>query len=272
MRVSLPVVAGFVSTLYALAASSACVAQAVVAQGAFYPRPQFFQVSGTCETEVSPDQALIVGGVSSSGLKPEDAVNQLEKQLAAMRSYLSDRHGELQLMERVRTVKNPQPGRDDTEPPFQVVQRIQVKLPVDAPVDAILQKLIEMGLDRFGDNVLNNSNRRETVIRFRVRDLDAKLKDMQQQCTANGWKQFCSTGASDNVCTSNTPPTDLDLQIFNVRSKEALIRPDGGAMPWQFNVNRAQRPNEPPDLLGNVTVHLEGNILLNYRREEPPSP
>ncbi len=219
--------------------------------------------------DVSPDQALIVGGVSSSGLRPEDAIAQLDRQLGIMRGYISEKHGELLLMERARTLKNPQPGREDTEPPFQVVQRLQVKLPADAPVDAILQKLIELGLDRFGDNVMNVSNRREAVIHFRVSDLDAKLKDMQQRCTAGAWKQFCGTPASNGICTSDTPPADLELQVFNVRSKDSLMRPDGATAPWQLNISRAQRMTDPPDLLGNVTVHLEGNIVLTYHHDEP---
>ena len=123
-----------------------------------------------------------------------------------MRSYLSEKHGELQMMERVRTLKNPQPGREDSDPPFQVVQRLQVKLPADAPVDAILQKLIELGLDRFGDNVLNNYNRREAVIRFRMTDFDAKLHDFQQRCTVDAWKQWCSTASANEKCGSPALP------------------------------------------------------------------
>ena len=171
MRRSLPAVLLGVSLAFGSAATLPVrAASAAMPQADFYPRPIFFQLSGTCNMEVSPDQALIVGGISSSGLQPEDAVNQLEKQLASVRAYLSEKHGDLQLMERVRTLKNPQPGRTDNEPPFLVVQRLQVKLPANAPVDAILQKLIELGLDRFGDNLLNAANRREAVIRFRVSD------------------------------------------------------------------------------------------------------
>jgi hypothetical protein len=59
------------------------------------------------------------------------------------------------------------------------------------------------------------------------------------------------------------------VQSFNVRSKESLMRPDGGSAAWQFNVGRGQqRSPEVPDLMGNVTVHLIGNINLLYRREE----
>jgi hypothetical protein len=229
---------------------------------------QFFQISGACETEMSPDQAVILGGISSSALQPTDAVDQLEKQLGLMRSYVAEKHGKLELLERVRTLKNPQPGKEEADPPFQVVQRLQATFPADAPVDAILQKLIALGLDRFGDNILNNyGNRRDVVVRFRVSDLDAKLKDLQQQCTLIAWKQWISIPPGSGFVESQTPPSDLDLQSFTAHSREMLMRPDGGSAPWQFNFGRGQRVVQQPDLVGNVTIHLEGNIFLAYRRE-----
>ena len=234
---------------------------------------QIFQLTGGCTAEIAPDRAFIVGGVSSSAVQPEDAIAQLDKQLAAIRTYVEDNHGHLELMERVRTLKNPsqQPNRADNEPPFEVVQRLQVDFPATAPVDAILQKLIELGLDRFGDNILNNYQRREAVVRFRVSDFDAKMQAMQDACTADAWARFCKT-AEPADCNSPKPPANLDLLSFNVRSEESLLRPDGGgSTPWQFNYNRAQRAPQPQDLLGNVTVHLEGNILLNYRTQ-PAAP
>ena len=221
--------------------------------------------------ELTPDQAVIVGGVSSSALKPTDAADQLEKQLAAMKTYVTQQHGEMQLFERVRTLKTPQPGREETDLPFQVVQRLQITFPANAPVDAILDKLIELGFDRFGENILNNyGNRREAVVRYREGNLGTKLKDLQQQCTDNAWKQWCASQASGEDCKSLTPPTDLDLQMFNIRSQETLMRPDGGSGPWQMQISRMQQSPEPPDLLGNVTVHLEGNIVLTYRAPAPP--
>lgn len=255
----------------AISAASRASATALAAEQAdFYPaqRPQYFQVSGTCSMEISPDQAVILGGVSSSALKPEEAVSQLEKELTAMRGYLADKHGEMEMLERVRTLKNPQPDRAETELPFEVVQRLQVKLPADAPVDAILQKLIELGFDRFGDNILGNYNRREPVIRFRNSQFEAKMADFQRQCTASAWKQWCTSPAGSSNCPSETAPYDLELQVFNVHSRETLMRPEGVSTPWQFNVGRGQAPQPPPDLLGNVSVHLDANILLMYHREE----
>jgi len=239
-------------------------AQAFTPESQFYPRPAYFQIAGTCSMELSPDKAVIIGGVSSSALKPSDAVDQLDKQLALMRAYVAEKHGELQMMERVRTLKSPQPGKEDAEPPFQVVQRLQATFPADAPVDAILQKLIELGMDRFGDNVLNNYNRREAVVRFRISNLEAQMNDLQKRCTTDAWAQWCGTGATHRACSGQPLPASLELLAFNVRSKESLMRPEGTSTPWQWSINRLQRTPEPPDLLGNVTVHLDGNISLTY--------
>ncbi|MFZ0878262.1 MAG: SIMPL domain-containing protein [Candidatus Acidiferrales bacterium] len=265
----------FGATCFALGAALAVTglltpatsAQAVEAKAQFSPQP-YFPITGTCAMEISPDTAVIVGGVSSSALKPTDAVEQLEKQLALMRSYVAEKHGELQMLERVRTLKNPQPGREDSEPPFQVIQRLQATFPAEAPVDAILQKLIELGMDRFGDNVLNNYNRREAVIRFRISDFDARMNDFEKRCTTEAWKQWCATAGSDKDCASRPPPVSLELQAFNMRSKETLMRPDGNSAPWQWNVNRGQHSADPPDLLGNLTVHLEGFANLTYHTED----
>jgi hypothetical protein len=240
-------------------------------QGGYFNQ-QMFELSGTCAMEVAPDKAFILGGVSSGGLKPVDTGDQLDKQLESIRAYIDQNHGKLELLERVRTLKNPQqqPGREDNEPPFQVVQRLQAEFPANAPMDAILQKLIELGLDRFGDNVLNNFNRREAVIRYRVSDFDARMHDLQQRCTADAWKQWCASpqaASAPSACETDKPPADLDEQSFNVHSEETLMRPEGNTAPWQFSYNRMQRSMPPPDLLGNVTVHLDGTILLMYRME-----
>jgi Protein of unknown function (DUF541) len=268
-----PLPAIWIALTFALltGAASQAPAQRVAWQSDVYPRPAY-QISGTCSMEMSPDRAVIVGGVSSSALKPTDAIDQLEKQLDLMKDYAKQQHGDIQLLERVRTLKTPQPGREDTELPFQVIQRLQITFPANAPVDAILDKLIGLGLDRFGENIFNNyGNRREAVVRFRVSNFDAKMEDFQQHCTADAWKQWCASQASGENCKSLTPPSDLDLQMFNLHSQETLMRPDGSSGLWQMQINRMQRSPEPPDLLGDVTVHLEGNIVLTYRPPAAPA-
>jgi len=241
--------------------------QAKAQEAEYVARQAYFGINASCTTEASPDRAVIVGGVSSSAVKPSDAAEQLEKELGLMKSYVAEKHGELRLMERARTVKNPQNGRGDTEAPFQEVQRLQATFPANAPVDAILDKLIELGMDRFGDNVLNNYNRREAVVRYQISNFDDLMNNFEQTCASDAWTQWCAKGGNEKACTSKKPPANLELQGFTVRSKESLMRPDGMATPWQWNMSRAQRSPDPPDLLGNVAVHLEGFINLSYQAE-----
>ena len=235
--------------------------------------PQFVQLFGTCSLGLVPAKAVIVGGVATAGLKPTEAAAELDKQLEIIRKYVEEQHGQLQLLERARTVKNPSPnGRETPEPPFQEVQRLEAVFAADAPLDKILDRLIELGLDRFGENVLNNNPRREPVVRFRVADWDAKMHDLQNQCTADAWKKWCATVSAKDVCHSDSPPPDLQLQFFNVHSVETVLYPDGGTRRWDFNFSPHQPILEPPDLLGNITLHLNGTVNLNYyyTREEKP--
>jgi hypothetical protein len=233
---------------------------------------QFFQLSGTCSRPASPGVAVILGGIAASALKPVEAVDQLDQHLKAIRDYVEENHGRLRLLERVRTIANPPPNRSggERELPFQVVQRLQAEFSADAPVDRILQRLIELGLDRFGDNVLNgNGSRREAVILFRFQDFDAEMRELQKQCIADAWKQWCETPGSAPACPSE-PPAALQVQVFTVRSAEKLLRPEGGAQYWQFSYTNAQRAGEPLELMDNITVHLSGTILLTYRVDKAP--
>jgi len=239
------------------------------AQGQTGRTTQVYQMAGTCSIEVRPDAAVIVGGVAAGGLLPIEAVDKLEKQLALVRGYLDSNRGQLQLLERVRTLRNSPARPQDAEPPFQVVQRLRAELPVNAPIDQILQRLIELGLDRVGDDVLNTGgSRREPVVRFVIRDLDAKLNDLQQSCAAAAWKAWClATPDATGICAGDRPPAALQVQNFNVQSEDKVLRPDGGVNYWRFNVSRGQRSGERPELLGNVPLRLTGNLYAVYRRE-----
>jgi hypothetical protein len=232
---------------------------------------QFFQLTGSCTKPVAPGVAVILGGMASSALKPVEAIEHLDEHLKAIKDYIEENHGRLRLLERVRMIANPPPNRSGTERelPFQVVQRLQAEFAADAPVDGILQRLIELGLDRFGDNVLNtNGSRREAVILFRFADFDAEVRELQKQCVADAWKDWCGTPGPAPACSAE-PPAALQVQAFTVRSAEKLLRPDGGVQYWQSAYTGAQR-GEPLELMDNLTVHLSGTILLTYRVDKAP--
>ena len=257
-------------------ASAAAQAQAIPAARAIAVdmsgAAQFSQFSGTCAKAAAPGIAVILGGVAAGALKPVEAVEQLDQHLKSIRDYVEESHGRLRLLERVRTIANPPPSRSGTERdlPFQVVQRLQAEFSADAPVDGILQRLIELGLDRFGDNVLAaNGSRRETVIVFRFEDFDAEIRELEKQCIAAAWKDWCATPSAGAPCPPE-PPEALQVQVFTVRSAEKLLRPDGGAQYWQFSYTGAQRSGEPLELMDKLSVHLSGTIMLLYRVDTAP--
>ena len=233
-------------------------------------RSQSGQLSGRCVGEVRPNRASIVGEIAVAALKSTDAIERLDHELAVIRSFIEENHGELQLLERVRNVKALQQGMDGRDPLFEVVQRLTVVFPADAPSDRILQRLFELGMDRFGDNVADNRyGQRPGVIHFGISDFDAKMQEFQRVCTADAWKTACAAESPPSACAGGRPP-ELQLQSFRVQSDEKLLMPENGVNYWNLNYAPSQPLPKPPDLLGNVTVHLSGTILLTYRKDERP--
>jgi hypothetical protein len=231
------------------------------------------QLFGSCTGEIAPSIAIIAGGVAVQGLKPLDTSADLDKQMAAIAKYVEENHGKLLLLERIRTLRNPAPnGSSDTGPPFEIVQRLHVELPVSAPVDAVLQRLLELGLDRFGETVLATNNRREEAVLFRIGNLDSALHEMEQRCIEDAWKKWCATDPPTTVCKSDAPPSNFQLANFSARSDEEVLGPGTGAGYWQVTLTRGQDSPPRRDLLGNITLHLTGTIFLNfsYPREEKP--
>ena len=191
------------------------------------PRGSFpAQLFGSCTGEIAPSMAIIAGGVAVQGLKPLDTSADLDRQMAAIAKYVDENHGNLILLERVRTVKNPAPyGSSDPGQPFEIIQRLHVELPVSAPVDAILQRLLELGLDRFGETVLSANGHREEAVLYRVTDVDSFTNAMEQRCIADAWKTWCSAAAAKDACKTGDPTPDLENLTFNARSDEQVLMP-----------------------------------------------
>ena len=251
-----------------LALASAVAAQELALPAELAGGPRLFELTGSCALTVAPDRVIILGGVAADDMLPLPAIGQLDKQIEALRALVKEHHGTLELLERVRTVKRPSPGAREADLPFEVVQRLQATFPAKAAVDAILQRMIEIGLDRFGDAVLStDGSSRQTAVRFRITAFDARLDGLQRRCTADAWKTWCASPASAGGCTTERPPGDLQLQSFSVRSAEKVLRPDDGAGYWEFTLSSMQRRPRPLELLGNVSVHLTGNIVLAHRVE-----
>jgi hypothetical protein len=230
-------------------------------------------ITGDCQAELKPDLAVISGGVAVTALKPTDAANQLDKQLDLIRSYVQQNQGKLKDLERVRMMHsegsyNGQPR----DPSFQLAQRFRAEFAADAPVDRILDHLMELGMDRFGDNMSMPETRQNiVVVHFEIQNFDDQVTRIRHGCTVEAWKQWCeSLGVKNPECSAPGAPASLQVQSFNMHSTEKLMR-DGSADYLRIGWTMYQPPQQmnPPELLGNVTIHLTGGIVLNLTTSAP---
>ena len=230
-------------------------------------------ITGDCQAELKPDLAVISGGVAVTALKPTDAANQLDKQLDPIRSYVQQNQGKLKDLERVRMMHsegsyNGQPR----DPSFQLAQRFRADFAADAPVDRILDHLMELGMDRFGDNMSMPETRQNiVVVHFEIQNFDDQVTRIRHGCTVEAWKQWCeSLGVKNPECSAPGEPASLQVQSFNMHSTEKLMR-DGSAdyLRIGWTMYQPLQQMNPPELLGNVTIHLTGGIVLNLTTSAP---
>lgn len=240
--------------------------------GVAYPS-RAVTITGDCEAELLPATAVVSGGVAVSALKPSSAVDQLDKQMALIRDYVRKSQGKLKELERVRMVHtegsvNGQPR----DPSFQLMQRIRAEFPADTPMDNVLEQLMELGLDRFGDNMSPPESRQSiVVVRYEIAKFDEQLKQVRERCTIEAWKHWClSAGAQSLSCKAGELPESLQLQSLTLRSTEKLMRGEGPSDYYRISITAYQPGLQipPPELLGNMPLHLVGNISLNSPEPE----
>jgi hypothetical protein len=240
--------------------------------GQTYPS-RVITITGDCEAELRPARAVVSGGIAVSALKPSSAADQLDKQMKLIREYVQQNQGKLKDLERVRMIHtegsvNGQPR----DPSFQLAQRIRAEFPADAPIDSILEHLMELGLDRFGENMSPAESRQSIiVIRYELENFDEQLKEIRNRCTTEAWKRWCvSAGAQSLSCKAGDLPESLQLQSLTLRSTEKVMRGEGPTDYYRISITAYQSGQQasPPELLGNLPLHLVGNIVLNNSEPE----
>jgi hypothetical protein len=222
-------------------------------------------ITGECEADLKPSVAVISGGVATSALKPTAAAAQLDKQLALLQAYVQQNQGTLKELERVRMIhtegsNNGQPR----DPEFQVAQRFHAEFPVDALMDRLLEHMMELGMDRFGESMAFPEYRQSiVVVHYDIQGFEKQLTQIQERCMTEAWKRWCSAATEKNAdCSSPTPPGSLQIQSFNLRSTEKVMHADGPPEYININYSAYQPRSAPPELLGNVPIHFVGNIVL----------
>ncbi len=240
--------------------------------GQTYPS-RVITIAGDCEAELRPAKAVISGGIAVSALKPSSAADQLDRQMKLIREYVQQNRGKLTELERVRMIHtegsvNGQPR----DPSFQLAQRIRAEFPADAPIDIILEHLMELGLDRFGDNMSSAESRQSiVVIRYEIENFDKQIKEIRDRCTTDAWKRWCVSASAQSLsCKAGDLPESLQLQSLMLRSTEKVMRGEGPTDYYRISISTYQsgQQTSPPELLGNLPLHLVGNIILNNSEPE----
>jgi len=240
--------------------------------GQTYPS-RVITITGNCEAEMRPATAVVSGGVAVSALKPSSAADQLDKQMKLIREYVQQNQGKLKELERVRMIHTEGSVNGQLrDPSFQLAQRIRAEFSADAAIDSILEQLMELGLDRFGDNMSPAESRQSiVVIRYQIENFDDQLKEIRARCTTEAWKRWCvSEGAQSLSCKAGDMPESLQMQSLNLRSTEKVMRGEGPTDYYRLSISTYQSGQQisPPELLGNLPLHLVGNIILNNSEPE----
>lgn len=229
-------------------------------------------LTGTCSLEISPDRALIEGGVSAEGLKPSDTVEELNREIEAIRTAVAEAGGTLRLNEVVRAVR-PRPDRG-SEPkflplPFLVAQRLRVELPLEADVDAVLERLLQAGFDRYGRDFRLEYTRSDAtvIVHYAFSDLSAHLEELRQRCFADAIESWCQSRFGPGEAAACTEALASERSRFRILFMEGVSRPlpgpEAGLRRYQFSYTPRDQTEEVR-LAGKTPLQLDGSIRVMF--------
>lgn len=221
-------------------------------------------VTGSCSLELRSATIAIIGGVSASALKPTGAAAELDRRMDAFRKAVEKFNGRLSVLERVRAVI-PAPGQypaGERPPNFEIVQRVRAEFAPGAPVDSILDELILIGMDRFGDAIETNGGRQTGMpVRYVFTGFAGQMLLLTQKCQDDAIRQFCSQ--DDFPCKTAVPALTMDS--FTAYSEEEIIRPNRSVshVDWNEPGYPARADGDNLEVLGDIPLHMKGRISMH---------
>jgi hypothetical protein len=245
-------------------------------------------MTASCEAELRPDRAVVVGGLSASALKPSEATAVLDRLVAASRRFVEERGGQLNLLERTRAVRSTprDPAQPQAPAPFVTVQRLEAEVPAEQDVDVLLEGLLKLGLDQYGRELVLDPSAEarhggyrpaQAVVRYRISRLRERVAEIHDQCRLAALAAWCATAVphpereacaaalgriADRFATQAftlrarpLPGADGGAAAFHVSS--ASLDPDGRP---RFDLAGSDPGSGELDLLGLVRLRLSGSI------------
>jgi hypothetical protein len=221
---------------------------------------------GTCGGELKPDLAVIVGGMSAESVKPVEANERLDRQLAALKALVAERGGKLVLLERVRAARpvplEPRGPRGDALP-FLAVQRLEIELPASIDIDAALERVLQTGLDRFGRGFRldRGESQPKPVVLYRFKEPGQALEALHQRCRGELFRRACAEGvlAEDSPLCRDPAQADRCYRTahLNFQSRYLTEHGEGG---WHANYPWTDAQLATLEVLGAVPLRLHGTI------------
>jgi hypothetical protein len=233
-------------------------------------------INSACRLELRPDIAVVSGAMTAQSLKPAQAAEQLARQLEAVRRYAVEVGGRLILAERVRAMRSlPRERTDPPVQPFLLLQRLEVELPADAPIDTVLERLLQFGLDRFGRNVgieYVDQNPR-VVVRYRFSRLAAELDLMHARCRRDAFSSWCARQGAQAPALCAAPWEQADPRL-TTRSlmllSQPLLNEHGTSAPLQLVYPWSAAQISAVETIGDVAVSFDGTLVLDVPPEPQP--
>jgi hypothetical protein len=194
-----------------------------------------------CTETIKPDRLVISGGISAESVRPKQASDQIDLQLNAIRTYVKSKNGVLLEKERLRAARNPERERDSAAKlPFIQVQRFEAEFPLSVDVDDVLERLLKMGMDRYGKdaNIDSYASREYKVLTSsRFSSLGEDLKAIRTRCIHKAAKQLCGEEKAD-ACAKAMTIYSSSAQTEPVASRDGYKR--------SFNPAIADDPDSRP--------------------------
>lgn len=159
-----------------------------------------------CADVIKPDRLIISGGISTESIRPKQASDKLEQQLVVIRTYVKSKNGILHEKELLRAARNPERERDGVSKlPFMQMLRFEAEFPTTVDVDEILERLLKLGMDRYGkeaslDGYVNQSYKVLTGYRFS--DVHELAQSVRARCVKKIMQDICGATAAESCVQS----------------------------------------------------------------------
>lgn len=248
-----------------VAAADKRVVTAVGRSGELQLQTNPVQMNGTCSFAIAPVEAVVVGAVMVSELKPTEAKASLKRLLDEVQSFVKEHRGSLVLGQIVRAVHDPRNSSPESGArPFLMLQHIEVKLGLDADFDLILDGLMKRGVNRFGQQASATSwtSTPAVAVLYRSAALQPQIDEALARCARSAFDSWCKAGGQQHAACAlprETVYPRLQTGEFWFNSVDRVTTAEGH---YQNLSLSKQNLAEQIEIGAEVAVQFQGNVNI----------